>query len=284
MRNSDSGVLISSILVIAKKELKDSIRNRWFLVLSGIFFLLILQIPYIVLMLLGLFSYTNIPGKTGVFLLYAISLGGLITVIVGSLSIVSEKEQGTLSYLLSQPVSKFEVIIGKFLGLLLVITLMMSIGFGLAMLPSLGESGIEIAGLDNFTYIILAMVSSVAVMLGISIAISVISANRTMAISLGLFVWLFFTTIYNSGFLGSMLITANEPEAYLYFIFLNPINISEVIMHLLIQPNFDPELSVRFMTSNFGVGGSFVPLSVAILVWSIVPIVFSVIEIYSREY
>ncbi len=275
---------ISSILVIAKKELKDSIRNRWFLVLSGIFFLLILQIPYIVLMLLGLFSYANIPGKTGIFLTYAISLGGLIAIILGSLSIVSEKEQGTLSYLLSQPVRKLEVIIGKFLGLLLVISLMMSIGFGLAMLPSIGEAEINNIELGIFTYSILAMVSSAAVMIGISLAISVISASRTMAISLAVSTWLFFTIIYDIGLLGSMLITTNEIQAYFYFIFLNPIEISEMIMHLLLNPILNPDLSVRFMVNYFGVGGSFVPLSIAILVWSLTPIVFSIVEFYSREY
>tara|TARA_B100000315_G_C14533563_1_gene567334 strand:- start:58 stop:765 length:708 start_codon:yes stop_codon:yes gene_type:complete len=235
-------------------------------------------------MLLGLFSYANIPGKTGIFLTYAISLGGLIAIILGSLSIVSEKEQGTLSYLLSQPVRKLEVIIGKFLGLLLVISLMMSIGFGLAMLPSIGEAEINNIELGIFTYSILAMVSSAAVMIGISLAISVISASRTMAISLAVSTWLFFTIIYDIGLLGSMLITTNEIQAYFYFIFLNPIEISEMIMHLLLNPILNPDLSVRFMVNYFGVGGSFVPLSIAILVWSLTPIVFSIVEFYSREY
>jgi len=284
MRNGDDEMSISSILVIANKELKDSIRNRWFLILSAIFFLLILQIPYIALMLLGMFSYTNIPGKTGIFLAHAISLGGLITIIVGSLSIVSEKEQGTLSYLLSQPVRKLEVITGKFFGLLIAISLMMSIGFGLAMLPSIGETEINNIGFDNFIYSVLVMVSSAAVMLGISLAISVISSSRTMAISLALFTWLFFTVIYDSGFLGSLLITVNETQAYFYFIFLNPIEISSVIINLLLNPILSQALSVRFMVNFFGVGGSFVPLSVALLVWFIVPITFSVLEFYSREY
>jgi len=284
MRNGDDEMSISSILAISKKEIKDAIRNRWFLVLFGIFFLIILQIPYIVLLLFGLFSYDNIPARSGILLTYATSIGGLIAVIVGSLSIVSEKEQGTLSYLLSLSVRKFDVIIGKFLGLLLVFSLMMSLGFGLAIIPSIGEANTSSIGLDNYTYGILTMVGTVAIMLGISLAISIISVSRTMAVSLALFTWLFFTTIYSSGFLGAMLITVDETQAYLYFIFLNPIEISKVIMNLILNPSFQPEISVRFMINYFGVDGSFLPLSVAILVWAIVPIVFSIIEFYSREY
>ncbi len=275
---------VSSILAIAKKEFKESISNRWFLVLSVIFFLLILQIPYIVLMLLGFFSYSNIPGKTGIFLVHAISFGGLITLIVGSLSIVTEKEQDTLSFLLTQPIRKLEIIIGKFFGLLLVISLMMSIGFGLAMLPSIGEEEIINIGFLNFIYSTLVMVGSASVMIGLSIAISVISASRTMAVSLALFIWLFFTLIYGSGFLGYMLITVNETQAYFYFIFLNPIEISNIIMHLILNPVLSPSLPARFMVNYFGIGGAFVPLTIGLLIWSVTPIIFSVIEFYSREY
>jgi len=280
----DDRVSISSILTIAKKEIKDSIRNRWFLVLSSIFFLLILQIPYIILMLLGLFSYENVPGKTGIFLAHAISFGGLITLIVGSLSIVTEKEQDTLSFLLTQPIRKLEIIIGKFFGLLLVISLMMSIGFGLAMLPSIGEEEIINIGFLNFIYSTLVMVGSASVMIGLSIAISVISASRTMAVSLALFTWLFFTLIYGSGFLGYMLITVNETQAYFYFIFLNPIEISNTIMHLILNPVLSPSLPARFMVNYFGIGGAFAPLTIGLLIWSVTPIIFSVIEFYSREY
>ena len=275
---------VSSILAIAKKEFKESISNRWFLVLSVIFFLLILQIPYIVLMLLGFFSYSNIPGKTGIFLAHAISFGGLITLIVGSLSIVTEKEQDTLSFLLTQPIRKLEIIIGKFFGLLLVISLMMGIGFGLAMLPSIGEEEIISIGFLNFIYSILVMVGSASVMIGLAIAISVISASRTMAVSLALFTWLFFTLIYSSGFLGYMLITVNETQAYFYFIFLNPIEISNTIMHLILNPILSPSLPARFKVNYFGIGGSFVPLGIGLLIWSAAPIVFSIIEFYSREY
>jgi len=275
---------VSSILAIAKKEFKESISNRWFLVLSVIFFLLILQIPYIVLMLLGFFSYSNIPGKTGIFLAHAISFGGLITLIVGSLSIVTEKEQDTLSFLLTQPIRKLEIIIGKFFGLLLVISLMMSIGFGLAMLPSIGEEEIINIGFLNFIYSTLVMVGSASVMIGLSIAISVISASRTMAVSLALFTWLFFTLIYGSGFLGYMLITVNETQAYFYFIFLNPIEISNTIMHLILNPVLSPSLPARFMVNYFGIGGAFAPLTIGLLIWSVTPIIFSVIEFYSREY
>lgn len=273
---------LSPLLIIAKKEFKDSITNRWFLILSAVFFLLILQIPYIVLVVLGLFPYSNIPGKVGTFITSAISLGALITIIMGSLGISGEKEQGTLTYLLSQPVRRIEVLLGKFLGLLLAISVIMVFGFGLALFPSFGGSNVVEMGLHDFTFGILTMIGLSAVMLGISLAISVVSFSRTMALSIALFVWLFLTVIYDRGLLGIIFISTGETQAFLYFIFLNPIQITQILAYLLIRPEFTAGLTVQFVLRYFG-AGAFVPLSLAMLAWLAAALAFSTIEFYFRD-
>ncbi|MFQ6134773.1 MAG: ABC transporter permease [Nitrososphaerales archaeon] len=278
----DVELALPPLFIIAKKEFRDSITNRWFLILSAIFFLLILQIPYIVLMLLGLFPYANIPGKVGTFITAAISLGALITIILGSLSISGEKEQGTLTYLLSQPVRRIEVLLGKFLGLLLAISLIMVVGFGVALFPSFGESYVAEMGLQDFAYGILAMVGLSMVMLGISLAISVVSLSRTMAVSVALLIWLLLTVIYDAGLLGLVFIATGETQAFLYFILLNPVQITQITAYLLIRPEFSAGLSVQFMIRYFG-SGVFVPLTAAMLIWLFAAISFSTIEFYFRD-
>ena len=62
---------------------------------------------------------------------------------------------------------------------------------GLAILPLIGETGINNIGLNFFSYGIISMIGLSAVMLGISLVISLISATRMMAISLALFTWIF---------------------------------------------------------------------------------------------
>lgn len=268
--------------IIAKKELKDSVTNRWFLILAAIFFLLILQIPYIALVLFGLFPYSNIPGKIGTFLTGAISLGALITILLGSLSVTGEREQGTITYLLSQPVRRIEVIVGKFLGLLTAISLIMVTGFGLALFPSFGESYVAAMGLHDFVFGILAMVGLSAVMLGISLAISVVSSSRVMAISIALFVWLFLAVIYDTGFLGMIFIVTGETQGLLYLILLNPIEITQILAYLLINPGISPGFSTQFMIRYLG-SGVYVSLGLAMLAWVAATISFSTIEFYFRD-
>ncbi len=282
MIDGESNLTLHPLLIIAKKEFKDSITNRWFLILSAVFFLLILQIPYIVLVLLGLFPYANIPGKVGQFITSAISLGALITITMGSLNISGEKEKGTLTYLLSQPLRRIDVLLGKFFGLLLAISLIMVIGFGFALFPSFGGSNVVSMGLIDFAYGILAMVGLSAVMLGISLAISVVSMSRTMAIAGALFIWLLLAVIYDRGLLSIVFTITNENEVFLYFILLNPIQITQIIAYILISPDFSAEIATQFMIRYFG-SGALVPLSLAMLVWLFASLAFSTIELHFRD-
>jgi Cu-processing system permease protein len=270
-------------LVIAKKEFKESITNRWFLVLSALFFFLVLQIPYIALVALGLFPYTNIPGKVGTFITVATSLGALITISIGSLSISSEKEQGTIAYLLAQPIRRIEVLLGKFLGLFLTISVIMVVGLSLALLPSFGGSEVGGLGMHDFVYGIAILVELSAVMLAMSFAISVVSASRAMAISIALFIWLFMTVIYDIGLLGVAFIASGETQSFLYFILFNPIETTQILAYILIRPEFPPGISEQFMIRYFGFDGALLPLTLAIGAWFAAATAFSSIEFYFRD-
>lgn len=271
------------IVIIAKKEFKDSITNRWFLVLSALFFLLVLQIPYISLVLLGLFPYSNIPGKIGTFLSVATSLGALITISIGALSISAEKEQRTISYLLSQPIRRIDVLIGKYIGLFLTISVIMVVGVGLALLPSFGSTNVAEMGMHDFFYGVIILVGMSAVMLAVSFAISVVSASRAMAISIALFIWLFMTVIYDIGLLGIAFIASGESQSFLYFILFNPIETTRIIAFILIRPEFSPSISENFMIRYFGFNGSLVPLTISMGAWFAAAMVFSTIEFYLRD-
>ena len=56
----------------------------------------------------------------------------LLALPMGAVSIVDERESGTLQYLLSNPVTKGEFFLGRAVGLLLATTSVIIIGFGAA--------------------------------------------------------------------------------------------------------------------------------------------------------
>ena len=56
----------------------------------------------------------------------------LMALTIGAQSLAGEQERSTLTYLLAQPVTRLEVFLGKYLGLLLSLLASLALGFGIA--------------------------------------------------------------------------------------------------------------------------------------------------------
>lgn len=108
-----------NIFLVAKITFKDSIRSKG---LYGIFALgLILFIANIIIT--GMFSWE--VGKVAVDVgLSVVSVSGLIIIFFFSISMVSnDLERKTIYLILSKPVTKYQYLLGKYLGLALIILL-----------------------------------------------------------------------------------------------------------------------------------------------------------------
>ena len=145
-----------SVFAIAKKEFLDNIRNKWIILLTIIFVILIV-----------LFSYVaGGPGGDlfGDIQSTAIMLVGvtallipLIAIILGYATISGEAESGSLYVVLSYPVRRIEVLIGKLIGLGSVITVSILIGFSIGGMVIALTTGVEsiinyISFSSSFTY------------------------------------------------------------------------------------------------------------------------------------
>ncbi len=117
-----------AMYTIAKKEFLDNIRNKWVILLTILFVLIIV-----------VFSYAAGSGETfgdmqntvlGLLGITSILIP-LIAIILGFSTISGEAESGALFVVLSYPVRRVEVLLGKLLGLGSVIIVSVFIGFGL---------------------------------------------------------------------------------------------------------------------------------------------------------
>ena len=102
---------------LAQKELGDALRNRWFLLYTIAFTGLSLALSYMSLAGAGIAGFAGF-GRTAASLINLVLLIiPLMALTVGAQSLAHEQEQGTLAYLLAQPVTRVEVFTGKYLGL-----------------------------------------------------------------------------------------------------------------------------------------------------------------------
>ena len=112
---------LSAVTTLTQRELLDALRNKWFLVYSVAFVVLCFGLA---LMIVNSAGYSGISGfgRTAAGLInLVLFLAPLMGLTLGAQALSSEREQGTLAYMLAQPVSFPEIFISKFLGLAIAI-------------------------------------------------------------------------------------------------------------------------------------------------------------------
>src|SRR5262249_46777785 len=135
---------MSNILIIARKEIQEGLRNRWVLATT-----LLLGALSLSLTLLG----SAPTGTVGVHPLdvtivslssLTIFLVPLIALLISHDAIVGEMERGTLLLLLSYPVARWQVVLGKFAGHVSVLGFATLLGYAVpAIAPTLPRTPIH---------------------------------------------------------------------------------------------------------------------------------------------
>ena len=125
---------MNQIWNIARKELSDGLRNRWLLAISLLFAMLAAGIAWLGAAASGQVGFTSIPATIASLSSLATFLMPLIALLLAYDAIVGEEEGGTLLLLLTYPLSRAQILLGKFIGHGLILGLATLIGFGCAAL------------------------------------------------------------------------------------------------------------------------------------------------------
>ena len=107
---------MNAIWTIARKELSDSFRNRWLVAISLVFATLALGIAWFGAAASGQVGYASTPATIASLASLGIFLIPLIALLLAYDAIVGEEEGGTLLLLMTYPLSKSQLLLGKFLG------------------------------------------------------------------------------------------------------------------------------------------------------------------------
>jgi len=190
-----------AVRIIAAKELRDALRNRWFLLDAGAFIFLALAMSYLGLAgadLRGVAGFGRTAAALTSVVLLIVPLMGLS---VGALSISGERERGTLTTLLAQPLTHLELFVGKWCGLAAALAIAVGVGFGFPglMLAVLG------AGAGAGAYLALAALSFLLALAGLAIGmlISATSQRTSVAVGTAIGAWLALVFVGDLGILGA---------------------------------------------------------------------------------
>ncbi len=226
---------MNAVLAVAAKEFRDGLRNRWVLSITVIFALLAVGLAWFGPAASGTVGFAPLATTIVSLASLAVFLIPLIALMLGYDTVVGEAEKGTLLLLLAYPVSRLQLLGGKFLGHGAILAVSTAIGFGAA--------GLLIAALTHqlasptlwgeFGFFILTAILLGWVFAAIACLISVSVAEKAKAAGVALVVWFAAVIIFDLGLLGFLVATrgaVGEAGRLVlpYLLLLNPTDVFRV--------------------------------------------------------
>ncbi len=209
------------VTIVARKELRDATRSKWFWLWAGAFG-----------MLAAVLANVALPGSQvsefGNFGRSAASLVALVQLIIplmgltlGAQSLAGQRENGALRFLLSHPVSRTEAFWGTFAGLAIALLATTAAGFGAAGLVT----GLQGGGANVWSFVRIAGLSWVlaVAMLGLGMLISTFTNRTGAALGTAVFVWLTLAFLGDIGLMGTAVATDLPVSALFFSALANPV-------------------------------------------------------------
>jgi len=275
---------MTNILLIAWKEIQECLRNRWVVAMTLLLAALALSLTF-----LGSAPTGNVG--TSALDVVIVSLSSLtifviplVALLISHDAIVGEMERGTMLLLLSYPVSRLQVLLGKFLGHLAVLTFATAFGYGAAAI-ALTASGAEIGGgsWTAFAGMILTSILLGAVFIAIGYLISALVRERATAAGIAIGVWLLLVVLFDMALLGALVVDQGRTissTALSGMLLFNPTDVYRLF-------NLAGAENVSVLTNMSGIADQ-ASLSPAVLlatlvIWVLVPLTLAGLTFSRRE-
>lgn len=250
----------SPLVTIAVFEFYENIRNKWLLIYGLSFWVLSSLIIY-----MGISDPLQAAGS---LLSLVLLLVPLFSLVFGSISF--SESLRFIEVLVSQPISRRDIYVGKLLGLGAGLTLSFVFGMGLGMVLQIGLQG---AGVGSYLLLLLLGCLLTVAFLSLAFFLATIVRKRELLFGWVLLAWFVCFVLYDLIVVGVVLLFGDYPLEIpmLILVFFNPIDLARVV--LLVQSDLSAMMGYsgavfqKYLGQAWGVG-----LGVAVMVlWSLIP-------------
>ncbi|MEM4346944.1 MAG: ABC transporter permease subunit, partial [Candidatus Caldarchaeum sp.] len=216
----------SATLALTIHTFLEGLRARWVMVYTVVFFMLAINVPMLVLISARYLPPDYLEAYLTGLMALSFPFLPLLSLPLAATSIVDEKENGLLEYMLSNPVSRLSYLVSKLAGLFMSTTLVVVGGYFIAAVLSYGVR------LDQMTAI-LPLVGAATllntIMLLLGLLISIVSRRKITAMMVGIFFWFLFTVLSDIGSLSILVSIAGAAPIVLVLAALNPIEAARLL-------------------------------------------------------
>jgi len=221
--------LWAPVATVAAKEFRDRLRNRWVLIVTLVFAASALAIGYFGAAQQGEIGLRGAHYTIASLVSLVIYLIPLIALLLGFDAIVGERERGSLDLLLSLPITRAELLIGKFLGLSAALSTSILIGFGLLGCLLAWQGGLNaVLHYGGFLFSSLLLGMS---FLSLAVLLSVLAPDRARAGGLAIVLWFGLVLVFDLVLLGVLVATGGEVggAAFPLILLLNPADVFRLL-------------------------------------------------------
>ena len=265
---------MNSIWTIARKELSDSLRNRWLIAIALVFATLAVGIAWFGAAASGQVGYASTPATIASLASLGIFLIPLIALLLAYDAIVGEEEGGTLLLLMTYPLSRAQLLFGKFLGHGLTLALATLIGFGVAgvaialLVEDVAVGALAVAMLRFIISTTLLGWSFIA----LAYVVSVRVGEKPVAAGLALAIWFFFVLIFDLLLLGTLVASQGEfnPDLLPWLLLLNPTDIYR-LLNIVAFSDGGQLSGVLSLGADLPIGPT--GLWLALVLWFVIPLI-----------
>lgn len=179
---------MSNILTVARRELRDAIRSRWFVLYTVAFAVLGLAVSFVSAAGSGGLGLSGYGRTTAGLINLVLLVVPLMALTAGAASIASDRERGMLPYVLAQPIARFEILLGKYVGLAGALAACLTLGLGLCALILAWKGAHQSPG--SILWLSALSFALALAMLSVGLLISTLARKASIAVGTAIFVWL----------------------------------------------------------------------------------------------
>jgi len=202
---------MGKVYAVALKEFKDGFRNRWIIAITLIFTIFSLGLSYFGSAASGTLGFSSLSSTMISLASLAVILVPLIALMIAYNAFVGEYEQGTMLLLLTYPLSRSQMLVGKFLGQGTILAISALFGFGTAALAIAISSDLPVLDvLVSFAWFILSATLLGWVFIAIAYVISLTVNEKSRAAGLALVVWFVFVLVFDLALLALLVGTKGD--------------------------------------------------------------------------
>jgi Cu-processing system permease protein len=274
---------MKAVLVVARAEFRTGLRNSWVAIAILLLATLALILAFAGSAPTGTLGVDRLTVTVVSLASLSVYLLPLIALLLAYDAIVGEVDRGTLPLLLTYPLSRAQLIAGKFLGHTMVLALATALGYGIAGAAVVWAQGGEAAGLASFLRLVGSSIMLGAAFLALGYLISASVRESGTAAGLAVAVWLVFVLIYDLGLLGVLVVDEAgviSKELFAYLLLANPADSYRLL-------NLTGRADIELLSGMGGALGQLTlptgaPLAV-LAIWIVGPLTAAILRFGRRE-